>query len=245
MLKPTPILTSLPKPFYSDEWVTIYNADNRDILPRLNRRFDLGLTDPPYGIGAAAVKNQSRGKRGFSGKSSAVDYARDYGNHNWDNEPAPMETINKFISLCDHSIIFGGNYYPLPASSCWLVWDKDNGESDFSDCELAWTNLPGAVRMIKYRWNGMLQQDMKNKENRFHPTQKPVPLFSWCIQQAEIKTKSTPLWILDPWAGSGSVGRAAKDLRFNAILIERETSYCVKMVERMAQEVLLLRTSKS
>jgi DNA modification methylase len=243
MLKPTPrpVLTSLPKPFYEDEWVTIYNADNRDILPRLNRRFDLGLTDPPYGIGEAAGKSESRGKKlGLGGNSSALAFAKAYGDHDWDNEPAPLDTINKFISLCDHSIIFGGNYYPLPISSCWLVWDKDNGGTDFADCELAWTNLSGAVRMKKYRWKGMLQQDMKNKENRFHPTQKPVPLFNWCLQQAEIKTKNTPLWILDPWAGSGSVGRAAKDLRFNAILIERETSYCVKMAERMCQEVLPL-----
>lgn len=117
--------------------------------------------------------------------------------------------------------MFGGNYYAMPPSSCWLVWDKENGDTDFADCELAWTNLKWAVRRIKYRWNGLLQADMANKEQRVHPTQKPVPVMQWCLGWLP----KDDLPILDPYMGSGSSGVACANVGRRFVGIEREQKY--------------------
>lgn len=212
------------KPYYEHGGITIFHGDCRDILPHLEP-VDLVLTDPPYGIGEARGKNKSR---------SNMARSKDYGFSSWDDAPPDQETILNVISKGSHSILWGGNYFSgLPPSPCWLVWDKDNGANDFADCELAWTNMEKAVRKIKFRWAGMLQQDMKNKEVRWHPTQKPVPVISWALQLGGGQT------VLDPFMGSGTTLRAAKDLGRKAIGIEIEEKYCEIAVKRLAQEVLL------
>jgi site-specific DNA-methyltransferase (adenine-specific)/modification methylase len=126
-------------------------------------------------------------------------------------------------------VLFGGNYYNLPPSSCWLVWDKDNS-GDFADCELAWTNLPKAVRRLKWRWNGMLQQDMANKEVREHPTQKPVPVMRWALTQ--VLDAAT---VCDPFMGSGTTGVACVHEGRRFVGIERERRYFDVACERIAQ----------
>jgi len=141
-----------------------------------------------------------------------------------------------FLQHGKYQMFFGGNYFAdkLPPSSCWLVWDKDN-TGNFADCELVWTNLPKAVRRIIYRWNGLLQQDMKHKEYRYHPTQKPVPVMKWCILQAgEILTMA------DPFMGSGTTLVAAKSLNRYSIGIEIEEKYCEIAAKRCSQEVMEL-----
>lgn len=226
------------KPYFQDNSVTIWHGDCREIIPTLGK-FDLLLTDPPYGIGEAAGKNESRGKRiGFRGNGSVLVYARNYGDDDWDNSPPPAEVLDMAIKTAKFSTIFGGNYFGLSASSCWLIWDKDNGASDFADCEIAWTNFKTAVRKFKWRWNGMLQEDMANKEVRFHPTQKPLPVMKWAIGHADRASKMRIETILDPFAGSGTTGRAAKDLGRKCTLIEREEKYCEIAARRMEQEVL-------
>ena len=224
------------KPYYDDGQITIYHGDCREILPTLEP-VDLVLTDPPYGIGEAAGKNKSRGKPAFgaTGHSKAKAYVTDYGIAHWDDKPIDGEIIEQVRTAGAKAIIFGGNYYALPPTSCWLIWDKENGNCDFADCEMAWTNLKKAVRMFRWRWAGMLQGDMKAKEYRYHPTQKPVPVMRWCIEQAgQVDT------ILDPFMGSGTTLRAAKDLGRKAIGIEIEERYCEVAVKRLAQEVLPL-----
>lgn len=221
----------LPAPYYQDESYTIYNCDCRDILPLLEP-VDLVLTDPPYGLKEAAGKNKSRGQ---------LALPKDYGCDHWDDKPIDEDLLLLTLGIGKSNIIFGGNYYShiLTTNACWLVWDKDNS-GDFADCELAWTNLPGAVRKIKYRWNGMLQQNMKDKDQRFHPTQKPISLMTWCICQADIKRKENHETILDPFMGSGTTLVAAKNLGRKAIGIEIEEKYCATAVKRLAQEVLPL-----
>lgn len=212
------------RPYYQDKNTTIYHGDCRDVLPNIGQ-VNLVLTDPPYGIGEAAGKNKSRGN---------LAIAKDYGSADWDDKLIDNSVIKTLIE--QPCVLFGGNYYSLPAASCWFVWDKDNGDSDFADCELAWTNLRGAVRLIKYRWNGMLK---KKPEQRWHPTQKPLEVISWCIVQADKKLNSPVLTILDPFMGSGTTLRAAKDLGRKAIGIELEEKYCEIASKRMSQEVLI------
>jgi DNA modification methylase len=214
------------KPYYQDDSVTIYNADCRDVLPELNK-VDLLLTDPPYGIGEAKGKNKSRGNLAIS---------KDYGSADWDDKPIESVLLDKLRDKCRTQIIFGGNYYDLPPTSCWLIWDKVNGLTDFADCEMAWTNMKIATRLYRYTWNGMLQENMKNKEIRFHPTQKPLPLMKWCIGKVDTEVNT----ILDPFMGSGTTLRASKDLGKKAIGIEISEEYCEIAAKRMSQLVMNL-----
>ena len=201
---------------------TLYLGDCLEILPTLEK-VDAVIADPPYGIGEADGKNKSRGKLAV-----AVDYGKD----EWDNKPISLELLDLVIGAGKHAVIFGGNYYPVPPSSCWLVWDKLNGASDFADCELAWTNLPKAVRRIQYLWNGMLRANGEKRGD--HPTQKPEGVMRWCIEQA-----GNPETILDPFMGSGTTGVAAIQLGRKFIGIEREEKYfdiAVRRIEQAAKQ---------
>lgn len=213
------------KPYYEAGGVTIYHGDCREVLPHIGSA-DLLCTDPPYGIREARGKNKSR-------RNLAA--ARDYGVASWDDAPPPRWLLDWLIDVSRWQIIFGGNYFGLPASKCWLVWDKDN-TGDFADCELAWTNLDKAVRKFRWRWNGMLQEPGTPKEIRVHPTQKPEPLMRWAIGQAP----DDCALILDPFMGSGTTLRAAKDLGRRAIGIEADERYCEAAARRLSQEVLAL-----
>jgi DNA modification methylase len=208
------------KPYYQDGSVTLYHGDCRQILPNLSR-FDLLLTDPPYGIDA------DNRKRVLSRSNAAA--AKDYGESQWDKEPVPMWLMELARSMADKQIIFGGNYYALPPCKGPLVWDKEN-TGDFADGEMAWNNLGCALRIKRHLWNGMLR---KGGEQRQHPTQKPLEVIQWALQLAgDVQT------VLDPWAGSGTTGRAAKDLGKTCVLIERDERYCEIAAKRMQQEVL-------
>ncbi len=198
----------------------LWHGDCREVLPLLPQ-CDLILTDPPYGIGEAAGKNKSRCK---------IAVARDYGNDAWDNEPPPAWVIELMRAKAKWQVLFGGNYYSLPPATCWLVWDKENGENDFADCELAWTNLPKAVRRLRWRWAGMLQQDMANKEVREHPMQKPVPVMRWALMQ--VRDAAT---VCDPFMGSGTTGVACVHEGRRFVGIERERRYFDVACERIAQ----------
>ncbi len=209
------------QPYYQDDYATIYHGDCREILHALEK-VDLVLTDPPYGIGESSRKVASREK---------LAKPKDYGAFSWDNAAPDARTLQLVIEAGTHAILWGGNFFGLPASSKWLVWDKDNS-GDFADCELAWTNLPGAVRKFKWRWNGMLQEDMGKKETRFHPTQKPLPLMAWCLKQA-----NAPKLVIDPYMGSGTTLRAAKNQSICSIGIDADERYCEIAAERLRQEV--------
>ena len=209
------------EPYYQDEWATLYCGDCADIAPQLGV-FDLLLTDPPYGIGVAS--KPKIGSARVNGKGSSTMHKNTpptvFKVGDWDKAPPPPELITALMKQAKHHIIWGGNYFNVPPSKCWLVWDKDNS-GDFADCELAYTNLDMAVRMKTWRWNGMLQQDMKNKETRLHPTQKPVPVLEWCLSFVpQART------IFDPFAGSGTTGVACKRNRRRCTMIERDPDYC-------------------
>ncbi len=213
------------KPYYEDDSVTIYHGDCREILRELQRA-DLLLTDPPYGI------NQDRGMGGC-GYDSTGKWPRHPKKYvgAWDSEAPSRETIAACLSAAVHSIIWGANYLTdrLPQRGKWLVWNKEQFMPTYSDAELAFTTLTGnSVKMFCYG-----QNKHRAAEIREHPTQKPVELMVWCIGFcAEARL------ILDPFMGSGTTLRAAKDLNRKAIGIEIEERYCEIAAKRMAQEVL-------
>ena len=203
---------------------TLYLADCMDVLPMIGE-VDALITDPPYGINENSKKVASRGK---------LAKPKDYGDFDWDKSPPSKEIIELARNKSKFQAIFGGNYFELPPTSCWLVWDKLNGDNDFADCELAWTNWNKAVRRIQWRWNGMIRQ---GNEERYHPTQKPLAVMKWVIDlcpKADL--------ILDPFMGSGTTGVAAIQMGRKFIGIERDKSYfniaCERIEQATKQQIL-------
>ena len=207
------------KPYFESQGIRIFNCDWRD-LDEEALKADLLLCDPPYGLSEAKGKNRSRTK---------LAVAKDYGVSDWDDKPPSDFDLIRLRYLTKYQIIFGGNYFVLPPSKCWLVWDKLNS-GDFADAELAWTNLDKAVRVFRYLWNGMLKE---KPEYRMHPTQKPRALMTWCLKQAPEGVKS----VLDPFAGSCTTGVAAKALGLSCVCVEREERFCEDGVKRLEQSV--------
>lgn len=189
--------------------------------------FDLAVVDPPYGIGASIYSRG--GKKGGNAKCKSKEYGIKY----WDIEAPPENYFFELKRVSKDQIIFGANHYisRMPFdSSCWIVWDKQNGNNSYADCELAWTSFKSAVRKFTFRWHGMLQGNMKNKEYRIHPTQKPVALYAWIF-----KNYAKPGYkILDTHLGSGSSRIAAYDAGLDFIGFEIDKEYFDKQEERFA-----------
>ena len=184
---------------------TLYLGDCRDILPMLSK-VDAVVTDPPYGIGASS----GVGKYGVAKWGGKADLKWDTG--------VPAAEIATLVDLGVPSVIWGGNYFDLPAHRCPLVWDKGAGMRNrtFAECEVAWSNFDANAKV--YCRDPLACGDYAGKE---HPTQKPVPLMTWCIQLLP----SEALTILDPFMGSGTTGVAAVQLERSFIGIEREPKY--------------------
>lgn len=199
-----------------------------------DKSIDLVLTDPPYGISVDTRMHKTSNQKSGNGLALKGSYI----NTNWDNSIPEGKIFNEMFRVSKNQIIFGGNYFieNLHNSPCWIVWDKDNGTTNFADCELAWTSYSSPIRKFKYRWNGMLQEDMANKETRFHPTQKPVGLLERILDKYS-KLGNT---ILDPFLGSGSTAIACRQLSRNFIGIEINPDYCKIAEDRLAQTELFI-----
>ena len=198
------------------EWVEIGNArlalgDCRDILPTLGK-VDLLCTDPPYGIG----KDGQIKTTGGNGGRKAHDFL------GWDAERPSREVFDLMLAATPNAIIWGGNYFAdlLPATGKWLVWDKGQRINQ-SDGELAWTSKGGALRIKTLNRVELLL------DGTDHPTQKPVRLMKWCLEQFPSET------VLDPFMGSGTTGVAAVQMGRKFIGIEREPKYFDIAVKRI------------
>jgi site-specific DNA-methyltransferase (adenine-specific) len=195
----------------------VTNEDCMEGMARYpDKYFDLAIVDPPYGIGEDGSKNYTRGKLGI-----AKNYKSFAGN---DISAPDINYFNELLRVSKNQIVWGANHFinNIPYnSSCWIVWDKDNGENDFADAELAYTSFKSAVRIFKFRWNGMLQQNMRNKEQRIHPTQKPVALYKWLLQNYAKQGDK----ILDTHLGSGSSRIAAYEMGFDFTAFELDKEY--------------------
>jgi len=219
------------KPYFETENGKLYCADSFDIMREMaTYSIDLIVTDPPYGIGAGTKQFF---RNGTQTGQSVCPAGLNYEHSDWD-KPLDRKYFYEMLRVAHNQIIFGGNYYTdnLSNSSCWLVWDKDNGENRYADCELAWTSFKTATRRIRWRWHGMLQEDMKNKETRKHPTQKPMALFARIISDY---SKPDDI-ILDPFLGSGTTAVACEITKHKWIGIEQKKEYCAIAKQRILKE---------
>lgn len=188
--------------------------------------FDLAIVDPPYGIGEDGRKNHTRGELAKAANYSSFS--------RYDNAIPDSGYFTELARVSKNRIIWGGNYFidHLSSTSCVVIWDKDNGDNDFADCELAWTSFDTAVRKFKYRWNGMLQEDMKNKEKRIHPNHKPIALYKWLLA----KYGNGGGYILDTHMGSQSSRIAAFKMGFDYVGFELDPDYFIAGNKRFAEQ---------
>lgn len=208
------------------EGVECILGDCAEVLKSLPRH-DAVVTDPPYGIGADQWMAKDSGNK----RTNAATAKGVYRHTDWDIRPISPDVMEMVQSAGKWNIIFGGNYYSFPASTCWLVWDKENGDNGFADCELAWTNLPKAVRRIKWMWNGMLRKNGEEREG--HPTQKPLEVMKWAIGHVPPPNFS----ILDPFMGSGTTGCAAVKMGRHFTGIEVDPIYFELACERISRAI--------
>ena len=210
----------------------LWHGDCREVLPLLSDGVAI-VSDPPYGIGYA------KGAGGRGCHSFAADGNRNREAIIGDDEPFDPAHLLRF----DQVVVFGADHYAqrLPRGR-WLVWDKLGGKDgwdSFSDVEVAWHNKPGAARIFRLMWKGLCQGAGKDKRTkRTHPTQKPVALMEWCIDQA-----GRPAVVCDPYMGTGATGVAAMNLGLRFVGVEIHRPYfdeaCRRIEEAQAQGKLL------
>lgn len=207
--------------------ITITNEDNMALMARYpDKYFDLAIVDPPYGINAGINMG---GEKRKSGKGAALKSA--FLKKDWDSAIPETEYFVELIRVSKNQIIWGGNYFAnlFPNSQGWIVWNKINGTTKFADAELAYTSFDRATRIFNFIWNGMLQQNMKDKEHRIHPTQKPIALYRWIIE-----TYANPDFkILDTHLGSGSIAIACHDKKIDLVACELDTDYYNAAMKRL------------
>lgn len=206
-----------------------YNMDCMEGMRQFpDKYFDLAIVDPPYGI---SVEKMNLGVGG--GVARNKNYLISDKAHTFYDKAPDNDYFKELFRVSKNQIIWGGNNFVLPKSSGWIVWDKEKPEGvSFADCELAWTSFDRAVRMFRYAWNGMLQGDMKNKEKRIHPTQKPIRLYTWILQNY---AKEGDL-ILDTHVGSASSLIACERMGFQYVGFEIDKEYYRLAQKRLEEE---------
>jgi site-specific DNA-methyltransferase (adenine-specific) len=197
---------------------TLYLGDCLEILPTLPKAAAL-ITDPPYGI--ADLWSKGSEKHGWT-KANMEAEAR----NKWDDKPLDLDAVRILLAAGDRHIIWGGNYFPLPQSRCWLVWNKPERGFSLAEAELAWTSFDAVVRVF---------DGPRSDQGRVHPTQKPISLMRWCV------AKTTGV-VVDPFMGSGTTGVACMELERKFVGIELHEPYfdiaCERIENAQRQERL-------
>jgi len=207
--------------------ITITNEDNMLLMARYpDNYFDLAIVDPPYGINIQKMNYTQNTKGGVAKR-------KDYSSvGNWDSETPNKEYFNELFRVSKNQIIWGGNYFELPLTKSWIVWDKkteDKYSNDFADCELAWSSFDKPAKIVRYLWSGMLQPNMKEKQKRIHPTEKPYQLYKWILDKYAKQGDK----ILDTHLGSGSIAIACHDYGFDLTACELDKEYYDKAMQRI------------
>ena len=189
--------------------IAVYNCDCMDLLKQTpDNYYELSIVDPPYGLGMDKSRNSNKGnKAGF----------KIYHDTDWDSKSPNKEYFNELIRVSKNQIIWGANHFisKIPYdSSCWIVWDKKNGDSDNADAELAWTSFKTAVRKYTIHIS-------KTFKDRIHPTQKPIYLYEWILMNYAKEGDK----IVDTHRGSASLDIACHNLGFDLWTCELDTDY--------------------
>jgi len=207
-----------------------YNMDCMEGMKSFpDKYFDLAIVDPVYGDvtkGGYMLNLDSTTKL-----AKPIQYHLSL----WSQEKTPKEYFDELFRVSKNQIIWGGNYFVtsiMRDTQCWIVWDKQR-TGGFADFEIAWTSFNLASRMFRFMWNGMLQGDMKNKETRIHPTQKPVVLYKWLLEKFAKEGDK----ILDTHVGSASSLIACKQLGFEYVGFEIDETYYKMACDRIEQEI--------
>lgn len=215
--------------------ITIINDDCMELLKRTPDNFyDISICDPPYGINA----DKKNSKKELKTKKSAT-LSKDYGSQEWDSDVPTIDYFNELKRVSKKQIIWGVNYYPYSDLFVGgrLFWDKGVTMPTYSKGELAYISWLNSIDVVKIDWHGMIQHDMKNKETRIHPTQKPVALYKWLLDKyAKPKDK-----ILDTHLGSGSIAIACHDYGYELTACELDKEYYDKAIQRIKNHVSQLK----
>lgn len=187
-----------------------------------DKYFDLAIVDPVYGgVTKGGYMTNNKGQKIGTGKANQKGYHAGL----WYQEKTGKDYFKELFRVSKNQIIWGGNYFTTSIdqdSQCWIVWDKEHPEGlSFADCELAWTSFDSASRICRYMWNGMLQGNMKCKEDRIHPTQKPIELYLWLLDKYAADTDI----ILDTHVGSASSLIACRQTGHKYVGFEIDETY--------------------
>lgn len=204
-----------------------YNMDCMQGMKEFpDKYFDLAIVDPPYGdVTCGGYMSNKMG-------GGIAKNRNDYHLSVFESDKPEAAYFKELKRVSKNQIIWGGNYFTpfLDSSQCWVVWDKQKPDGfSFADCELAYTSFDLASRIFRFQWSGMMQGDMKNKEQKIHPTQKPVRLYSWLLQKyAKPGDK-----ILDTHVGSASSLIACYQMGFDYVGFELDPIYYKLAKERL------------
>ena len=184
--------------------LTITCEDNMELMKRYpDNYFDLAIVDPPYGIDA---DNKNNGKNSDRHEKTSKAKINTYKKTNWDSDIPNDDYFNELFRVSKKQIIWGANYFGLVGGM--IYWHKNVTMPTYSTGELAWVSWMNKLNFVDIAWHGMIQHDMKNKENRIHPTQKPVQLYKWILKNyAQEGFK-----IIDTHLGSGSHAIAVEEM---------------------------------
>lgn len=225
----------------SDMSIELLNIDCMDYMARLpDKAFDLAIVDPPYGRGEDGGTNRCHSVKQ---KNGAVLRCIDggYENKDWDRAPPTKEYFDELRRVARHQIVWGANYMPVNLQGGVIVWDKVNDGSDQSGAEIAYCSMNQRIDVVRYMWRGMMQGDsvgsmrqQGNKtlnESRIHPTQKPIKLYEWLLQQYA----QPGIRVLDTHLGSGSSAIAAHYFGVDFVGCELDTDYYNAAKKRFEQ----------
>jgi site-specific DNA-methyltransferase (adenine-specific) len=210
--------------------IELYHMDNMELMAQYpDNHFELAIVDPPYGSDNIVGGYTN----GIGGRGAAKQ--KKYSKSLWKFSSPELKYFHELRKVSKNQIIWGANHFisKIPFdSSCWIIWDKKNENTGYADCELAWSSFNKAARKFSFRWNGMLQEDMKNKEVRIHPTQKPVALYQWILKNYAQEGDK----ILDTHLGSGSIAIACHKMGFDLVACEIDKDYYDGAVKRLDNE---------